>query len=54
MEISNLSDKKFRVKVIKMLNELGRKMDDQWEVQPRDGKYKNAPNKNHRAEEYNN
>ena len=53
MKISNLSDKEFKVMVIKMLMDLGR----EWmniELQQRDRKYKKIPNRSHRAEEYNN
>ena len=46
MEISNLHDKEFKVMIIKMLNEFGRR-----KMINRDRKYKKGLN---RAKEYNN
>lgn len=55
MEVSNLSDKKFRVIVIRMLTKLGRKTDEQSENFKNDtGKIRKYPTEVIRAEEYNN
>lgn len=43
MEISNLTDKEFTVRVIKMFAKLGRRLDEQCELQQRDRKYQNIP-----------
>lgn len=51
MEISNLPDKEFKVIVIKMPIDLGRRMDE--DNFNRDRKYKKISNGSHRAEEYN-
>lgn len=53
MEISILSDKKYKVIVIKMFTEQESNEWTQWKLQQRNGKYKNILNGNHRAEEYN-
>ena len=50
-EISNLPDKEFKVMVIKMLTDLGRKMDEHSENFNKRTEYKKIPNRNHRAEE---
>ena len=49
MEISKLSDKEFKVMIIKMLNELGRRLDEHTENFNRIRKYEENLN---RAEEY--
>ena len=43
-EISNLSDKEFKVMVIRLLTEPGRRMD---ELQQTDRKYKKVPNRSY-------
>lgn len=54
MEICNLTDKAFTVMVIQMFTNLGRRLDEPCELQQRDGKYQNIPNRSHRAKEHNN
>ena len=55
VEIGNLPEKEFRVMIVKMIQELGKRMDAQSEKLQEDfnrvRKYKEQPN---RAEEYNN
>ena len=56
MKISDLSDKEFKVMVIKELTELGRRMDEPSENFKKRQKmlYKKVPNISHINEEYNN
>lgn len=54
MEISDLSDREFKIMVIKMLTGVRRAMKAHSENFNRERKYKKVPNRIHRAEEYNN
>lgn len=38
--------------VIKLVTQLGQRMDEQWEYQQKERKYKKVPNRNNRAQEY--
>lgn len=53
MEIINLPDRDFKLMVRKMSAKLGQRMDENW-TSIKDRKYKRAPNRSHRAEEYDN
>jgi len=52
--ISNLSDKEFKVMVIRILTELRRRVDEHSENFNKDKENKKVPNRSHRAQEYKN
>ena len=49
MEISDLTDKEFKIMVIKMLAKVMRMMGEQSNYKNKKRKYKKLPNRNHRA-----
>ena len=54
MEINNFHNKEFKVKIIKILTEFGRRLHENSGNINKDRKYKKVPSRSHRTEEYNN
>jgi hypothetical protein len=53
MKIYDLTNRKFKTTVIKILIKVKRVMYKQTETFNRDGRYKNVPSRNHTTEDYN-
>lgn len=54
MEISDVTDKEFKIMVISLLTKIRRTMHKQSENFNKETKYKKVSNRNHRAEDCNN
>ena len=54
MEVSDLSDKEFKIMVIKILTKVRRTMNEQSENFNKEIDNTKVPNRDHRAKEYNN